>query len=598
MSLGSSSFGSVALGAEEGDQTATIGTLGDFVEIADWSAYVKGLGTLYSNQIGQLIDDKIYTHGSTLDLDFYEAGAGIDLNGFTISFTVESSVRNNGSFGNGARHVGNGHQYEITACFVEWFSIDNLTVADWQECYNLVAWQVPLLTGVKNCIGRLTTTQSNSVVFNSAGEQSFISCLADGGGIGFSGDSAEFSSCTSINASIEGFNHSNANGICTNNVSYNAPVGFFGTFAPGATNNASDQNDAVGTNPINLTENPFESDGHTPRPLGQLARAGTNLSIVTDAAGIPYDNPPSIGAFEASAILRTIGTAGDYVEINNWTDYVKALGSLTNSQLGLLIDDKNYTYSAQGDFNFSGNTLNGHTITLEAEKSVRHNGNFGTGARVEVASPTIGVYNVVENITLNDFLVTNLTSGSFNCYAFQNISNCTFNRVLAECKSTVINASPFQLTTANNTLNACVSKGGQTGFVVSTSSNLYGCTSLDAGISGFRASSHHNGVMQNCVSYGSGTYGFDDGTQTFAGTYSNNASDMPSDASLQDPRTITLTANPFEADGHTPTIGGQLDGAGVDLSIRLDASNTIFQPTPSIGAYEVNFISPYTIRVL
>ena len=83
---------------------------------------------------------------------------------------------------------------------------------------------------------------------------------------------------------------------------------------------------------------------------------------------------------------KTIGAAGDYTTIALWSAYVKAIGTLTEDEVGQLIDDANYTHGAASDLNFSSVTLDGFTITLEATTN-KHDGDFGNGSRVEASAP-------------------------------------------------------------------------------------------------------------------------------------------------------------------------------------------------------------------
>ncbi|MCP3670242.1 MAG: hypothetical protein GY814_07385, partial [Gammaproteobacteria bacterium] len=81
-----------------------------------------------------------------------------------------------------------------------------------------------------------------------------------------------------------------------------------------------------------------------------------------------------------------IGTGHIFEEISEWTDYVKAHGPMTEDMQGILTDDKIYVYGAETDLDFLGHDRDGFEVILDVEESVRHNGDFGNGARIEADS--------------------------------------------------------------------------------------------------------------------------------------------------------------------------------------------------------------------
>ncbi|MCP3669204.1 MAG: hypothetical protein GY814_01955 [Gammaproteobacteria bacterium] len=88
--------------------------------------------------------------------------------------------------------------------------------------------------------------------------------------------------------------------------------------------------------------------------------------------------------------------------------------------------------------------------------------------------------------------------------------------------------------------------------------------------------------MKNIVAYNSITTGFFDNNTIGWGDASNNASD---DGTHPGTDGVLITADPFEADGYTPSQGGQLDAAGIDVGVILGADGQPFALFPAIGAY-------------
>ncbi|MCP3672744.1 MAG: hypothetical protein GY814_20440, partial [Gammaproteobacteria bacterium] len=84
-----------------------------------------------------------------------------------------------------------------------------------------------------------------------------------------------------------------------------------------------------------------------------------------------------------------IGTGQMFEEISEWADYVKAHDRMTEDMRGILTDDKIYTYGAETDLDFFGIDRAGFEVILDVEESVRHNGDFGNGARIESDSASV-----------------------------------------------------------------------------------------------------------------------------------------------------------------------------------------------------------------
>ncbi|MCP3672825.1 MAG: hypothetical protein GY814_20865, partial [Gammaproteobacteria bacterium] len=90
-------------------------------------------------------------------------------------------------------------------------------------------------------------------------------------------------------------------------------------------------------------------------------------------------------------------------------------------------------------------------------------------------------------------------------------------------------------------------------------------------------------VVKNAVAYNSVTAGFYTTNPANGwGDASNNASD---DGTHPGTDGVLITADPFEADGYTPSQAGELTAAGIDVGIILGADGKPFAPIPAIGAY-------------
>ncbi|MCP3669130.1 MAG: hypothetical protein GY814_01570, partial [Gammaproteobacteria bacterium] len=92
----------------------------------------------------------------------------------------------------------------------------------------------------------------------------------------------------------------------------------------------------------------------------------------------------------------------------------------------------------------------------------------------------------------------------------------------------------------------------------------------------------HNGRFKNIVTYDC-PLGFSDTGGNGWSDASNNASD---DGTHPGDDGVLITADPFEADGYTPSQGSQLDAAGIDAGVILGADGEPFAIAPAIGAYQ------------
>ncbi|MCP3670646.1 MAG: hypothetical protein GY814_09465, partial [Gammaproteobacteria bacterium] len=81
---------------------------------------------------------------------------------------------------------------------------------------------------------------------------------------------------------------------------------------------------------------------------------------------------------------KYIGTGQVHETIAEWADYVRTHDPLTEDMRGILTDDGIYDWGASTDLDFFGFDRAGFEVILDVEESVRHNGDFGNGARIEV----------------------------------------------------------------------------------------------------------------------------------------------------------------------------------------------------------------------
>jgi len=281
-----------------------------------------------------------------------------------------------------------------------------------------------------------------------------------------------------------------------------------------------------------------------------------------------------------NTVTRTIGTNGHHTEIDDWTDHVKALDSLTQNQVGTLIDNKVYDYSGSySDLDFSSVTLDGYTITLKADPSVKHNGNFGNGARIETFGVSGGRLFDPKYLIIEDFSIYNLSTGS-NTRVLSLAQETTYSRCIFKCAAT-FNAVIGYSSGTTGSMYSCRAEGGAIGFDFgeNTTINAYNNTAVNT-LTGFRTVTTNTGDLQNNATYNC-TTGF---SGTFNGTCSNNASE---DDTAPGNNTVLLTGNPFEANGYTPLLNGELDSRGAYIGVTETADGHTFDSPPSIGAYEV-----------
>ncbi|MCP3671303.1 MAG: hypothetical protein GY814_12890, partial [Gammaproteobacteria bacterium] len=83
---------------------------------------------------------------------------------------------------------------------------------------------------------------------------------------------------------------------------------------------------------------------------------------------------------------KYIGTGHVHETIAEWADYVRTHDPLTEDMQGILTDDGIYDWGTSTDLDFFGIDRAEFEVILDVEESVRHNGDFGNGARIEADS--------------------------------------------------------------------------------------------------------------------------------------------------------------------------------------------------------------------
>ncbi|MCP3672430.1 MAG: hypothetical protein GY814_18765, partial [Gammaproteobacteria bacterium] len=273
-----------------------------------------------------------------------------------------------------------------------------------------------------------------------------------------------------------------------------------------------------------------------------------------------------------------IGTGQIFEEISEWTDYVKTHDPLTEDMQGILTDNKIYTYGAKTDLDFLAHDRDGFEVILDVEESVRHDGDFGNGARVEADSA--GAWEplyqaraiTVKNLSVHNTLVANPSHAlETNVAKFQN--------VIAKSHG-VTQQGAFRVLGVGCEFIACRGVSELTAglAVAANGADLVLTSCTFEGAIGVYMNVTHTGSMVNVNTSGCAV-GF---AGTYSGTYSNNASDDGTHPGLDG---VTVTADPYEADGYTPAQGGQLTSMGIDVGVTHGADGKPFSPFPAIGAY-------------
>lgn len=292
---------------------------------------------------------------------------------------------------------------------------------------------------------------------------------------------------------------------------------------------------------------------------------------------------------------NTIGLGRDYATISDWANYIKSLGPLTEDYIGLVANDSVYGYDSSSVLSFNGVTDNGYDIILRGSGAGKHTGDFGTGA-VLSGSASFTILYRPSNITMEDLEIENTAA---NVFAVLEPSGGNYRRLLIRAPNTnASNGRGIRILPGAGTVNrfeACRIAGCEFGIQDQSTvsfSEFVNLTIESCGVGvdvvAGNSSSFHNVV---CTSTCDSSFvgGFLDSS------CSNNAS---FDGAQPGVNGVTLSGDPFEADGYTPSVGGLLDGAGsTTYAVIDDASGRLFNSPPSIGAYEVPNTEPTIIDV-
>ncbi|MCP3671937.1 MAG: hypothetical protein GY814_16205, partial [Gammaproteobacteria bacterium] len=299
--------------------------------------------------------------------------------------------------------------------------------------------------------------------------------------------------------------------------------------------------------------------------------------------------------------IKYIGNGGDWAEFSSWSEYFKALGTLTEDVICEFVDDREYIKpeGAHNDMDFSGVDFGPYQLIIHAADGVKHNGDFGNGARlVYYGTDWHGIYSPL-GPDRDQFLIEDL---SFEGRGFRGMGLGTskgvhYNRVIVLCDPDPgRGASAFALLNSASTPPRLTSCRGHCTDVLATSGRgllvqSYNTTPID--IDGLTISGFFNGVVlsgsQDSVGSINNVVATDCIDDCFAfqsaigySSASHNASD---DGTHPGTDGVLITADPFEGDGYTPSQGGQLDVEGINTGAILGADGNPFALIRAIGAY-------------
>lgn len=289
--------------------TKTIGSGQDYATVAAWCTYIKGLGTLTENEIGELTDNAVYAWGSSTDFSF---ATPVTFGAYSVTLRAQPGVKHDGSFDSGARIEGLGADY---AGLYNGFSSDgedDLVIEDVEfTCTRTTGGGKGVCVnsyGVtfRRCLGRQMGTHPSTGIWSGLSSSvpfKFEACRAysntsNGAGFELKHASTVLHHCTAHNVNT-GFTTSAA---CEaqNCVAMDCDTAdWSGTYGT-ANNNASDDGTHPGTSGVTLTGgDDFELDGYTPSSGSQLDGAGVDVGVTNGADGIGFAATPAIGAYEA-----------------------------------------------------------------------------------------------------------------------------------------------------------------------------------------------------------------------------------------------------------------------------------------------------------
>jgi len=372
--------------------------------------------------------------------------------------------------------------------------------------------------------------------------------------------------CTAVNALYRGFFRQSGTFIAKNCVAFGCGSrGFEGTFDASSTNNASDYNDAPGSNPVDLSsysaeeifEDPANDDYRLKQPRlhaddSPLYRAGADLSgdgVTEDIDGdqiIAWD----IGCDHRPSRLVTVdpGGTGEYTSLSAAeAAYFGGSGAdLTAAEERRTCECICTNGSADNPITVDGLTADStFHATIRVAAGYRYNStSFPAGGnyyRLQGTAPLVVAdeYTRVEHLPVKR---TTTSTGAVAIYAQAN--NCTF----LGCKAYGANFTQgvgfyIQTDIDGTKLFSCFAEGSSsiaTGFGNSSASttgaaSVFSCTAVNAN-RGFKRDGGLIFTVKNCVAFNCSVVGF---SGTFDANSTNNASD---DASAPGSNSIDLSS--------------------------------------------------------
>ncbi len=293
---------------------------------------------------------------------------------------------------------------------------------------------------------------------------------------------------------------------------------------------------------------------------------------------------------------KYIGNGGDFTEYDEWYTYITGLGTLTEDVECFFTDDRDYPVADPSNGSFTMLNFGAHQMHITSLPAVFHGGVWDKGPTL---TSSIGALIYLKSPSSPDqFFVTDLAFYNRRVIGdgkgVMHLGNTTISR----CLSSVITletrtTSAFHhLTTYGQCkMDTCAARAVGTGTVAKglflqpygTTTEVRGFTAVGFGVGVAVYGNKPPKVMKNIAAYNSATAGFFSTNPANGwGDASNNASD---DGTHPGTDGVLITADPFEADGYTPSQAGELTAAGVDVGIILGADGKPFAPVPAIGAY-------------
>ncbi|MCP3669040.1 MAG: hypothetical protein GY814_01090, partial [Gammaproteobacteria bacterium] len=293
---------------------------------------------------------------------------------------------------------------------------------------------------------------------------------------------------------------------------------------------------------------------------------------------------------------KYVGNGGDFTEYEEWYTYITGLSTLTEDVECILTDDRDYPITDWNSGDFTALNFGAYQMHITSLPAVFHGGVWDTGPTLTTEQSTL-IY-LQGPSSPDQFFVTDLAFYNRRAigdgYGPQHLGNITISRCLSSIITSGTKTNAAFHTNTNYgicKMDACAARAVGTstesrGLFIqpyTSTTEVRGFTALGfgKGVAVYSPTSTPK-VMKNIVTYNSITAGFFDNNSNGWGDASNNASD---DGTHPGDDGVLITADPFEADGYTPSQGGQLDAAGIDVGVILGADGQPFALFPAIGAY-------------